>query len=113
MKIRITVPWPSRVAVKAKRHGSYVVQLASNSNSPFETATIGIVALPIDHKPGEDPAARQIWGLSGEFTTQDQAIYAWENGFEVLSIEEPDTPEVTGAVIRAMLAKGLAVGVEE
>jgi hypothetical protein len=113
MKIRITVPWPSRVSVKAKRFGNYVVQLASNSNSPFQTATIGIVALPTDLKPGEDPAARQMWGLSGEYSTQDEAIYAWENGFEIIPLEQSDATEVPGAVIRAMLAKGLAVGVEE
>lgn len=109
MKIRITKPWHQPVLVKTKPFGMYRVQFVNTQpGGPTAPGTVSIVALPkIPDGEGSGPP----WDMSGYFENQDQAIYAWENGFEVIPREEDSTTVVEEAVLKAMLRAGLAQSV--
>lgn len=110
MKIRITVPWHEKVVVKAKPYGAFRVQFVSNlHNGEDAPATVSIVAIP-NSAAKVDPGPS--WDMSGYFETQQQAIHAWENGFEVIPRDLTAAPVVEDAVIYAMLRAGIAAGVE-
>jgi hypothetical protein len=111
MKIRITVPWHDEVVVKTKPYGAYRVQFVSNLyNGEEAPATVSIVAIPRRDARG---AAQESWDMSGYFQTQDEAIYAWENGFEVIPRYLTEAPVIEDAVVHAMIRAGIAAGVEE
>jgi hypothetical protein len=110
MKIRITIPWHQSVLVKTKALGTYCVQFVNTlPGGPTAPGTVSIVALP-KLAEGSGPP----WDMSGYFGNQDQAIYAWENGFEVIPRDDEEgTTIVEEAVLKAMLRSGLAKSVEE
>lgn len=108
MIIRITVPWYESLEVETKYFGRYRIQLGSVSAEG--TAIIHIAAFPVAAKdPTRGAAKRQIFGLSGGFETQEQAIHAWETGFVVLHADEYETPGARDAVLRVMLKKRQAL----
>lgn len=111
MKIRITIPWHQSVLVKTKPFGIYRVQFMNTlPGGPSAPGAVSIVALPkLPQTEGSGPP----WDMSGYFETQDQAIYAWENGFELIPREDEGETVVEEAVLKAMLKAGLAKGVGE
>src|ERR1051325_10383204 len=112
MKIRITIPWHQSVLVKTKPFGTYRLQFV-NTLPGGRTApgVVSIVALP---KAPDTLGSGPPWDMSGYFENQDQAIYAWENGFEVIPREgDEGTTVVEETVLKALLRSGLAKSVEE
>jgi hypothetical protein len=109
MKIRITKPWHQSVLVKTKPFGTYRVQFVNTlPGGPTAPGTVSIVALP--NQPVTEGSGPP-WDMSGYFETQDQAIFAWENGFEIMPREDVGETIVEEAVLKAMLRSGLAESV--
>ena len=104
MVIRITVPWYEPFDVETKYFGTYKVQLASVAVE--DTSVIQIAGYPVATKHTPKNVTRQICGLSGAFETQEQAIYGWENGFVVMTLDEGgETGAVAAGLVKAMLKK--------
>lgn len=104
MIIRLQVPWYEALEVDTKYFGRFRIQLASVS---VEGSTvIHIAAIPVKTKDnGRGSPARQTFGLSGGFETQEQAISAWDSGFVVLAPDPFETPGTRDAVVKALLKK--------
>ena len=113
MKIRITIPWHEQVLVKTEPYGTYCVQFMINAGGDqISRATVSIVAIqnPTLRKgvPQEPESALMTWDMSGCFPTQQEAIRAWENGFEVRVRDPSEAPVIEANVIHAMLHAGMA-----
>lgn len=104
MIIRLNVPWYEPLEVDTKYFGKFRIQLASVS---VEGSTvIQIAAVPVKAKETSRPQlARQSFGLSGGFETQEQAISAWDTGFVVLAADPFEMPGVRDTLIKALLKK--------
>lgn len=104
MIIRLKTPWYESVEVDTKYFGRFRIQLASVS---VEGSTvIQIAAIPVKTKETSPSSPnRQMLGLSGGFETQEQAIFAWENGFVVLAADPFESPGVRDTLIKALLKK--------
>ncbi|HEX2855255.1 MAG TPA: hypothetical protein VHO24_18615 [Opitutaceae bacterium] len=104
MIIRLQVPWYEPFEVDTKYFGKFRIQLASVSVEG--SSIIQIAAIPVKTKESlRGSAARESFGLSGAFETQEQAISAWDTGFVVLSPAPLELPGVRDTLIKALLKK--------